>query len=312
MQFARTSLLPQAELNVLEGASSSCFEMGITDENENQNPSNIKNKIFYQFIFLEHIFRESKELVVLRPGSETLWSHMRATADLILTNVPRILNEKRREMKISENSDENTFLPPDSAFLIFQEDFEITLNYSNVLDNQQNIEKEEKQIFEGLKSDDSFQYLNLLQDQLNSEYVNNKEVNFLLLMWLVEWLKKESNFCQNCIDNFCAWNHANHIRMSLRYYCFVLSRILLLYDMNTFQLDDNDANYLNRREVDYSVDEESRENLEQNITCKKIKMNDNSTCEQEKMFSDYFSSFIAVVRNSLKAVSKQIQSEGEL
>jgi hypothetical protein len=317
MRLAKTSLLVEAELNVLKGAPSICLELGITDEYENQNQNKIKNKIFCQFIFLEHVFQESKELVVLRPGSETLWSHMRATADLTLTNVPRILNEKRRVMRISENSHENIYLPPNFILSISQEDFEITLNYSSVLDNEKNIEKEEKQKSEDLKSGDSFQYLNLLFDKLNSEHLNNEEVNFLLLTWLVEWLKIENNFCQNCIDNFCAWNHTIHIRMSLRYYCFVLSRILILYHLNTFQCDNSDVNNLSysnlkSRKVECSVCKENTENLEENITSKKIKMNDKATSEKEKTFSDCFLSFIVIVRNSLIAVSKQIQSEGEL
>ena len=313
-RIPRSCLLTQAESNDVESALSSCPEIGTTDENEDQNK--IKNKTFCQFLFLENVFRESKEFVVLRPGSETLWSHMRATADLILTNVPRILNEKRK-MKIPEFPQENIFQPPDSVFLISEEDFAIILNYSAVLENQQYIEEaEEKQKSENSSSDDSFQYLKKLTDLLNSEYVNNEEVNFLLLAWLIEWLKIENNFCQNSIDNFCAWNHGNHIRMSLRYYCFILSRIIVLYDINIFELDSNEVNNINNKNtnsriVQYDAGEEYTENSEENIILKKIKKNDNATGEIDKTFHDCFSSFIVIVKKSLVAVSKQIQSEGE-
>ena len=38
--------------------------------------------------FLEYMFQDSKQLIVLRPGSETLWGLLRAIANLILQNIP--------------------------------------------------------------------------------------------------------------------------------------------------------------------------------------------------------------------------------
>lgn len=296
VRLEKTSLLERADICALQNASSSFHEVGITMENENLH--NITEKIFCQYLFLEHVFRESKEIVVLRPGSETLWCHMRATADLLLASVPRILNEKRTKMKISEFASGNIFQPSDSVQSFSLNDFLIILNYSGTQDNEQSAEEidvEEKKS-EDLSSDDSFQYLNLLMDKLNSKPIDNEEVNFLLLYWLIDWLKKENNFCQNCIDNFCAWNHKMHIRMSLRYYCYVLTRILVLYDAKTFYVPTN-------------IDDE---NSEENIVRKKMKKNEDASSETEKKFSfsDFFLSFIAIVRETLVAVSKQIQTEG--
>jgi hypothetical protein len=52
--------------------------------------------------------------------------------------------------------------------------------------------------------------------------------------------------------------------------------------------------------VESSIGEENTENFEENMTRKKTKTN------------DCFSSFFVMLRNSLIAVPKQIQSEGEM
>ena len=60
----------------------------------------------------------------------------------------------------------------------------------------------------------------------NSSNNNDDDKSKSLLRWLRNWLNDEAKFCQNCINNTDSWNYGISRQMSLRYYAFILTKII--------------------------------------------------------------------------------------
>lgn len=160
--------------------------------------------------FLEYVFRDSKELVVLRPGSETLWGLLRAVANLILENIPRSKRKDSNQNHVKISSIENCSYLDSSNFII-------------------NLESVNSEDLEKTTSSNGFESQNEFSNSVNLSAVDDRVNNIQQhgVIWLAEWLKNETAFCQNCIDNVYAWNYETHRQMALRYCCFIQQRILV-------------------------------------------------------------------------------------
>ena len=229
--------------------------------------------------FLEYMFQDSKQLIVLRPGSETLWGLLRAIANLILQNIPWSIRKESDQHNVTSSpitltasgSSMNTssYFGP-TNFIIDLESVNTETVEKNTYDNG----------FEAQKVFTNSVKLNAVDDTIDIQQYN--------VTWLAEWLKNETAFCQNCIDNEYAWNYATHRQMALRYCCFIQQRILVHYSNTSAALE---LQHQHHHEDEHESD--CGDDVSQRYNAHLLKL------------------FIDVVRLSLQKISKQLGIEGK-
>ena len=178
--------------------------------------------------FLEFVFRESKELVVLRPGSESLWGLLRTVANLILQNIPR---SRKKESDLYQVNASPTILKCLGS----------SIEKSSYLDSTNftiNLESVNSEALEKSTSNNGFESQNEFSDSVKLSAVNDtvNSIQQYGVIWLAEWLKDETAFSQNCIDNVYAWNYETHRQMALRYCCFIHQRVIVHYSHSSSSL----------------------------------------------------------------------------
>ena len=175
-----------------------------------------------------------------------LWCNLRSTSDLLLQKVCEIFHYSNSTLCCSENGNENertknvditSSLPSNNYSLYTKEEFSVF--DINITENNLNSsfiappEFEKKIVTQ--KLDPQFNFLTLIESSLftkinvvNENFVarNNDSNNKSLLIWLRNWLNDETKFCQNCINNTDSWNYGISRQMSLRYYAFILSKVI--------------------------------------------------------------------------------------
>ena len=226
--------------------------------------------------FLEYVFHESKELVVLRPGSETLWGLLRAVANLILENIPRSRKKETDQYHVYESSIKKFSYLDSTNFTINLE----SVNSEDVEKNTSNNSFEsQNEIFNSFK-------LSAVDDGVNS-------IQQYGVIWLAEWLKNETAFSQNCIDNVYAWNYETHRQMALRYCCFIQQRIIVHYSHPSSSA--KDVIYLG---LQHQQEQEKKQ--ESHIGDDVARGHDTHSLKL----------FIDAVRLSLQNISHQLETEG--
>jgi Protein prenyltransferase alpha subunit repeat len=223
--------------------------------------------------FLKNVFHESKEIVVLRPGSETLWGLLRAAANLILENIPRSRKQESHQYHVNESSIGKSSFLDSTNFII---------NLESV--NSEDLEKNTPSGFES-------QYE--ISDSVKLIAVYDTVNNFQLygVIWLAEWLKNETAFCQNCIDNVYAWNYETHRQMALRYCCFIQQRILVHFSRPSSSA--KDVIYLGHKQ---QQEQEQGSHIGDDVA--------------HGYDTHSLGLFIDAVRLSLQNVSRQLETEG--
>ena len=136
---------------------------------------------------------------------------------------------------------------------------------------------------------------------------NNDNTSFL--NWVIEWLKNEKLFCQNCIDNTDAWNYSIHRQMSLRYYSFLLHWMSKYVTTNVFHLDggeitrnsdcQNNENNENNKNNETNEDNERHKNEEEN-----------GADTVEDCFQGRLKSFLCCLAEAQGVVCRQLEAEG--
>ena len=276
------SLFPDHTLHATEK-----LESLINDyENENEKNNTVchvdRRKASYDKMkFLEYMFQDSKQLIVLRPGSETLWGLLRAIANLILQNIPWSLKKESDQHNVTSSPiiltasgssmDTSSYFDP-TNFIIDLESVNTETVEKNTSDNG----------FEAQKVFPNSVKLNAVDDTINNQQYD--------VIWLAEWLKNETAFCQNCIDNEYAWNYATHRQMALRYCCSIQQRILVHYSNTSAAFELQNQHYY---EDEHEHESGCGDDVSQRYSTHLL-----------KLFTD-------VVRLSLLKISKQLESEGK-
>jgi hypothetical protein len=151
-------------------------------------------------------------------GNETLWYHRRAMADLILEKGDELLQTYGSSTLELFNHRPNTI--PST-----QSNFYIKLNKENNINEDVKSRDQKNGDSDGPSVIESFQYIKEMFDIISIN--KNEKEKFILsfISWISQWLLNEVKFIQNCIDDIEAWNYKIHRQMSLRYYCYILSKI---------------------------------------------------------------------------------------
>jgi Protein prenyltransferase alpha subunit repeat len=230
--------------------------------------------------FLEYVFHESKELVVLRPGSETLWGLLRAVANLVLENIPRSRKKESHQCHVKASSIGKSSYLDSTNF---------TINLESV--NSEALEKN--------TSNNGFESQNEIYDSVKLSAVDETitDIQQYGVIWLAEWLKNETAFCQNCVDNVYAWNYETHRQMALRYCCFIQQRILVHFSHPSSSLA-----------VIHVAHQQHQQQQEQEQEQGSHKSDDVSRGHDKHSLG----LFINAVRLSLQNVSRQLEIEGNV
>ena len=228
--------------------------------------------------FLEYMFQDSKQLIVLRPGSETLWGLLRAIANLILQNIPWSIKKESGQHYVTSSPVTLKALGPSTD----------TPSYLNPINFIIDLESVNTETVEKSTSDNGFDAQNVFSNSVKLNAADDTiNIQHHDVLWLADWLKNETAFCQNCIDNVYAWNYATHRQMALRYCCFIQQRILVHYSNTTAASEIQQHHYEDKDESDCFDDVSQRYNT-----------------HLLKPFTD-------VVRLSLEKISKQLEIEGK-
>lgn len=168
-----------------------------------------------------------------------------------------------------------------------QSDFYIKLNKEKNINEDMESRGQKNEDSDGPSVTESFQYIKEIFEIISTN--KNENENFILsfISWISQWLLNEVKFIQNCIDDIEAWNYKIHRQMSLRYYCYILSKI--------------------NKTFSYIIKSDS--NVKLNESIEKIPIFENK--EFDKNIT-YIESFLTCIRKALERTCEQLLTEDSL
>lgn len=262
---------------------------------------------FYRFEFVNRIFNEAKEFVVLRPGNEALWCHLRGNVDLLLQTVFEIVQERITNMSNNNKKNGNDISPSNRINDLSTEipkfsteDFKIILDYVNTSHNDEDVKTDGNSALKNTVSEDSSYHFTKFGGIIGTEKYDQKEMETHFLCWIITWLRNENIFCQNNIDNNAAWNYKTNRQMTLRYYSFILFRLIGYCKSYRGAI-------CNKQNNSISVNEEIEIG---NLKSNHEEINDNCYGSRTSPIDD-FESFITTLQKSSSLVMAQLMLEGK-
>lgn len=213
-------------------------------------------------------------------GNETLWYHRRAIADLILDKGDELL-------KVYGLSTLELFNHRPKTIPSTQSNFYIKLNKENNINEDMESRDQKNEDSNGHSVIESFQYIKEIFDMISTNKYEKENFILSFISWITQWLLNEVKFIQNCIDDIEAWNYSIHRQMSLRYYCYILSKINKTFSYIT----------------------KSDSNVKMNLSTEKISIFENE--EFDGNITD-IESFLMCIRKALERTCEQLLAEDSL
>jgi hypothetical protein len=179
----------------------------------------------YTYMIRIHIYVHLFIHVYTCTGNETLWYHRRAMADLILQKGNDLLRTYASFTVGSFNQQPKTINQQPKTIPSTQSDFYIILKKENNINEYEEKNDYKNEDLNQQSVTESFQYIKEIFEIISTDKIDDKNIILTFMFWINQWLLNEGKFVQNCIDDKEAWNYKTHRQMSLRYYCYILSKI---------------------------------------------------------------------------------------
>lgn len=319
--------------------------------NDNHKTDNILDSTsLYYIICIEYFLKESKEIIVYRPGYETLWYHRRDVADLFLKEMSSLISDIILKLSQSNSNDclnkcENEYnsgsngtsriYVKDDYIVDLSKNNDSTIDQSSSNKDNKNDSKNKHYKNDNNNSDannktdkidihkspeillsinDNSKILQQLVDLYSGKSYNDDTIIqfcYFLVSYILSWLKEEKNFVQYCTNENSRWDNKIHRQMSLRYYCFMLSRTT--YWLNFLSIILIRKNVIDNTSKGNDI-YHSKNNLE---NTKEIIINEFDIKTQPldnaiNSLNNYIKDLLICIKESLSHISNQLLQEGSM